>query len=346
MSELHIPRIDGVDGARCLVTGAAGFIGSTLTRVLLKSGVKEVIAFDNLATGHADNLESCAAEVGRAPRFVHGDIRDREKLARVLPGVDFVFHLACLGVRHSIHSPIENLDVNARGTVHLLVEAQAAGVKRFVHTSTSEVYGTAKVVPMSEEHLTDPHTVYGASKLDGECSARAFFRCYGFPVVVVRPFNAYGPRSHSEGDSGEVIPRFLVRALCGKSPIVFGDGNQTRDFTHVYDTAAALAKAAVKDGVTGETLNVGYGAEVLVRDLARTVLDVTGQSALVPEHIEARPGDVLRLFADSGKAQRLLDHHPVVSLSAGLADLAQRLRSLGADRLRALDAGIVIRNWA
>lgn len=345
MSELVLPHIDGLDGARCLVTGAAGFIGSSLTRVLLKSGA-DVVAFDNLATGHLDNLAGCVDDVGRGPRFVHGDIRDREKLARVLPCIDFVFHLACLGVRHSIHSPIENLDVNARGTAHLLVEARDAGVKRFVHTSTSEVYGTARHVPMTEEHLTDPHTVYGASKLDGECSARAFFRCYGFPTVVLRPFNAYGPRSHSEGDSGEVIPRFLVRALCGKVPVVFGDGTQTRDFTHVYDTAAALAKAAVKADVVGETLNVGNGREVQVRELASICLEVTGHGHLLTEHIEPRPGDVLRLFADSSKAQRLLDHHPTISLQAGLADLATRLRALGDVRLRELDAGIVIRNWA
>ena len=345
MSALVIPKVAGLDGASCVVTGGAGFIGSALTRVLLGSGAK-VTVYDNLATGTLDNLTTCAEDVGHAPNFVHGDLRDREKLSRTLPGTDFVFHLACLGVRHSIHSPIENLDVNARGTVTLLTEARSASVKRFVHTSTSEVYGTAKTVPMTEAHPTDPHTVYGASKLDGECCARAFHRCYDFPTVIVRPFNAYGPRSHSEGDSGEVIPRFLVRALNGKAPVVFGDGTQTRDFTHVYDTAAALGNAAVKGDVVGETINVGNGAETNVADLANIVLQVTGQTHLKPECIEARPGDVLRLFADSSKAQRLLGHTPTISLHDGLADLVDRLRTLGPARLAALDAGIVIRNWA
>lgn len=345
MNDVVIPQIDGLAGARCFVTGGAGFIGSSLVRVLLKAGA-DVVAYDNLATGKIENLAGCADEVGRAPTFVHGDIRDREKLARALPGVDYVFHLACLGVRHSIHSPFENLDVNARGTLSVLAEARAAKAKRFVHTSTSEVYGTAKTVPMTEDHPTDPHTVYGASKLDGECCARAFFRCYGAPVVIVRPFNAYGPRSHSEGDSGEVIPRFLVRALVGKAPVIFGAGSQTRDFTHVYDTAAALARAAVTPGIEGETFNVGAGREIRVDELAHTVVKAVGRPELAAEHIEARPGDVLRLYASSEKAQRVLGHRSSVSLEDGIADLARCLRALGDDVVKSMDAQIVVRNWA
>ncbi len=360
MSTLALPSVDGFAGARCFVTGGAGFIGSSLVRVLLKAGA-DVVAYDNLATGKLENLDGAADEAGRgvsgqsdALRFVHGDIRDREKLARVLAGADYVFNLACLGVRHSIHSPFENLDVNARGTLSVLAEARAAGVKRLVHVSTSEVYGTAKTVPMTEEHPTDPHTVYGASKLDGECCARAFFRCYATPVVVVRPFNAYGPRSHSEGDSGEAIPRFLVRALNGKAPIIFGDGSQTRDFTHVYDTAAALARAAVAPSIEGETFNVGAGAEIRIDELARTVVEAVveavgphehGGRGLQVEHIEARPGDVLRLFADSSKSAQKLSHRSSVSLTDGLRDLAERLRALGPEALRAMDQAIVVRNW-
>ncbi len=345
--ELVIPSVEGLAGARCFVTGGAGFIGSSLVRVLLKSGA-DVVAYDNLATGHAANLAGAHTDAGRPdkdPRFVHGDVRDREKLARAIDGADFVFHLACLGVRHSIHSPFENLDVNSRGTLSVLAEARAAKVKRVVHTSTSEVYGTAKHVPMTEEHVTDPHTVYGASKLDGECCARAFWRCYQAPLVVIRPFNAYGPRSHSEGDSGEVIPRFLVRALVGKAPVIFGDGSQTRDFTHVYDTAATLARAAIAVGVEGETFNVGAGSEIRVDELARIVVAAAGRPELVAEHIEARPGDVLRLFADSTKAQRVLGHQTSVSMLDGIRDLATRLRALGDDAVRAMDTAIVVRNW-
>jgi UDP-glucose 4-epimerase len=342
---LVLPTVAGVSGARCFVTGGAGFIGSSLVRVLLRSGA-QVVAFDNLATGSQANLSGCGDDTGHAATFVHGDIRDREKVARTIGGADFVFNLACLGVRHSIHSPFENLDVNARGTLTVLDAARTAKVKRTVHVSTSEVYGTAKTVPMTEDHLTDPHTVYGASKLDGECSARAFYRCYQTPVVIIRPFNAYGPRSHSEGDSGEVIPRFLVRALNGKRPVVFGDGIQTRDFTHVYDTAAALARAAVAKDVEGETFNVGAGREVTVAELARVVAAAVGRPELTAEHIESRPGDVLRLFANSSKAMARIGHQSTITLDQGIADLASRLRSLGEATLRDMDAAIVVRNWS
>jgi len=341
---LELPRIAGLDGARCVVVGGAGFIGSSLARVLLLAGA-DVLVYDNLATGSTGNLEGCANEAGREPAFQHGDVRDAEKLARALPGARFVFNLACLGVRHSIHSPRENHEVNAAGALVLLTEARRAGVARLVHVSSSEVYGTARTAPMTEEHPTDPHTVYGGSKLAGECYARAFHRCYGFDAVVLRPFNAYGPRSHHEGDSGEVIPRFVVRALAGRSLTVFGDGTQTRDLTHVYDTAAAIARAAVAPGVAGRTLNVGSGEEHSINDLAALVRRLVGRDDVAVEHLASRPGDVLRLVADSSRAARVLGHRSSVSLEAGVADLVERTRRLGGERLTALAAAMRVRNW-
>jgi len=341
---LTLPVVHGLAGTRCLVTGGAGFIGSSLTRVLLKSGA-DVLVYDNLATGTPANLEGCAEETGRSPSFQHGDVRDEEKLVRVLPGVRFVFHLACLGVRHSIHSPRENHEVNAGGTLALLSQARKAAVARVVHVSSSEVYGTARCAPMTEDHPTDPHTVYGGSKLAGESYARAFHRCYGFEAVVLRPFNAYGPRSHHEGDSGEVVPRFVMRALNRQPLVVFGDGEQTRDLTHVYDTAAAIARAALVPGVSGETYNVGSGTEFTVNALADLVRRLAGSADLKLEHIEPRPGDVRRLVADSSRAAAALGHRVSVPLEDGIRDLVERARALGPARLAALAAGIVVRNW-
>ncbi|MBF0156080.1 MAG: SDR family NAD(P)-dependent oxidoreductase, partial [Magnetococcales bacterium] len=175
---------------RILVTGGAGFIGSELTHQLAAAGHR-VVVVDNLVNGKRENL---AALLGDRVQLIVGDIRDETTLGPLLQGVEVVYHLACLGVRHSIHSPRENHDVNATATLSLLKLARQARVGRFVHVSSSEVYGTARQVPMTEEHPTLPMTVYGAAKLAGECYARAYQSTYGFPTVVVRPFNAFGPR--------------------------------------------------------------------------------------------------------------------------------------------------------
>lgn len=343
MADLSVGAVQGYSGRRCVVTGGAGFIGSTLVRLLLRSGAS-VVVYDNMATGSARNLES-REEVGSVPEVLWGDVRDLERLSRTVREGDTVFHLACLGVRHSIHSPIENEEVNSRGALAVLTAARRAGARRVVHVSSSEVYGTAKTVPMREDHPTDPHTVYGASKLAGECYARAFHRCYGFPSVVVRPFNSYGPRSHFDGDSGEVLPRFILRALTGRSLVVFGDGTQTRDLTHVHDTAMAIALAGVVEGVEGRTFNAGSGRELAIVDLAEMVRRVAGLPELRIEHVESRPGDVLRLLADSGAAETVLGFRPAVAMEQGIADLVMRFRALSAGHLEDLASQMMVRNW-
>jgi len=180
-----------LDGKRILVTGGAGFIGSEMVRQLAGTGGK-VVAVDNLVNGRKENLDGLPDD---GVQLAIADIRDRGLMVNLMRDVDIVFHLACLGVRHSIHSPYENHEVNATASLKLLSAARIAGVKRFVYVSSSEVYGTARHVPMTEEHPTFPMTVYGASKLAGECYTRAYYQTYGYPTVVVRPFNTYGPYS-------------------------------------------------------------------------------------------------------------------------------------------------------
>jgi UDP-glucose 4-epimerase len=255
-----------------------------------------------------------------------------------------VYHLACLGVRHSVHSPLENHDVNATGTLRLLEASRVAGVPKFVYVSSSEVYGTAQRVPMTEDHPTFPNTVYGGSKLAGEAYTRAYHRTYGFPTVIVRPFNTYGPRSHHEGDSGEVIPKFMLRCLAGKPMVIFGDGTQTRDFTYVSDSARGIIVAATTATAVGRTLNLGSGFELSINDLARTIAEITERTSAEVVHDEARPGDVLRLYADMSQARSLLGYEPKVRLEEGLAMLLEWYRSQETSPEQLL-RDEVVRNW-
>ena len=323
-----------------LVTGGAGFIGSELVRQFAARGAK-VVVVDNLVNGRRENLDELPDD---QVQLIVADIRDSRRMADLMRGVGMVFHLACLGVRHSIHSPHENHEVNATATLKLLSAAKAARVKRFVYVSSSEVYGTARWVPMTEEHPTFPMTVYGVSKLAGECYTRAFYRTYGYSTVVIRPFNAYGPRCHHEGDSGEVIPRFLLRCMAGRPMVVFGDGTQTRDFTYVSDTARGILMAGLADDAVGQTINLGSGREIAINELAHEVAAVVGRPDAAVIHDAPRPGDVLRLYANTTKAHQLLGFEARVTLREGLARLKDWYLSLGQPPELLLEQEVV-RNW-
>lgn len=334
------PIESALAGKDVLVTGGAGFIGSHLVEGLLRYDVRQVRVLDNFANGKRDNLTAVAHD----PRLIvqEASILDAQAVADACRGAPLVFHLACLGVRHSLHSPLLNHRVNAEGTLRVLEAARLAGVRRFVYVSTSEVYGTARHAPMNEEHPTRPMTVYGGGKLAGESYARAYFETYGFPTVMVRPFNNFGPRSHFEGDAGEVIPRFLTRALAGLPPVIFGDGSQTRDFIFVTDTVRALLLLAADDRCVGQTLNVGRGSEITVHELAERILQATGRTELRPEHEPPRPGDVLRLCADTSKLRALTGFQPKVSFADGLAQVVAWFRSQADAREAAPQP---VRNW-
>jgi len=327
-------------GDKILVTGGAGFIGSELTRQLAQQGAL-VTVVDNLVNGRKENLAGLPED---QVHLIVADIRDARLMANLMRDVDLVFHLAVLGVRHSIHSPEENHEVNATATLKLLSTAKSTGVKRFVYVSSSEVYGTARWAPMTEEHPTFPSTVYGASKLAGECYTRAYHKTYSYPTVVVRPFNTFGPRCHHEGDSGEVIPKFLLRCMAGMPIVIFGDGTQTRDFTYVSDTARGILLSGFSDQAVGETINLGSGREISIRDLAREVAEVAGRPDALVAYDRPRPGDVLRLCAASAKARELLAFEARISLREGLLQLKDWYRGLGESPEKLLEREIV-HNW-
>ncbi|OMH23852.1 epimerase [Tersicoccus phoenicis] len=332
-----------MDGASVVVTGGAGFIGSHLVDTLLRNRrPHKVTVLDDLENGTTANLAHWTDD----DRFelVVGDVCDRAEVDRVVAGADTVFHLACLGVRHSLHAPMRNHQVNAEGSLVVGLAARDAGVSRYVHVSSSEAFGTAQYVPMDERHPTWPETVYGAGKLAGEAYARAMFRTDGMATVVARPFNTYGPRSHFEGDSGEVIPRTIVRMLNGQRPVVYGDGSQTRDFMHVSDTATALLALAECEDAIGETVNIGTGVEISMLELCRVIAEIIGRPELTPRLLDPRPGDVLRLCVDNTRMRQLTGVEPTVPFRDGIADLIAWFRRADASP-DAMLAQVADTNW-
>jgi UDP-glucose 4-epimerase len=301
---------------RILVTGAAGFIGSHLVDHLIADG-QAVTVLDDFSTGSRENLEQ-AVSAGDI-RIVDGSVLDRSAVAEAAGGCDRVFHLAVQCVRRSLDKPLENHDINATGTLNVLEAARRERADRFVYCSSSEVYGNASADLLDERTVVcEPMTVYGAAKLAGEHYARAYHRTYGLNTVVVRPFNSYGPREHDQGDLAEVIPRFVIRVLNGLPPVIFGAGDNGRDFTYVTDTARGLALAAGKDALVGATLNIACGHMLTIKEVAETVTRLCQRQDLKPVHIDPRPGDVYRLQADTRLAGKLLGYSAAIDFEQGM----------------------------
>ena len=299
-----------------LVTGGAGFIGSSLVRSLSASG-SQVRVFDDLSTGSLDNF----GDVGGRIEFVRGDVRDLAIVRDVVEGVRVVYHLAALPtVGRSVKDPIGTDAVNAGGTLNVLVAARDAGVRRVVYASSSSIFGDTPTLPKQEEMPPDPRSPYAASKLAGEGYCRAFTRTFGLETVSLRFFNVFGPRQDPASDYAAVIPRFIDRMLAGDPPVVLGDGQQSRDFTFVANAVdACILAAAAQPAPSGEIVNIGSGERVSILELIGLINSYLG-TQIEPVFEGPRPGDVRHSLAAIDKARRLIGYRPLVSIREGLAE--------------------------
>ena len=326
---------------RCLVTGGAGFIGSHLVDHLVAENWA-VTVLDDFSTGTRANLSE--AQSRGDVRIAQGSILDRRAIEAAMAGSDLVFHLAVQCVRRSLGEPLHNHAVNATGTLNVLETARRLRVGRFIYCSSSEVYGNCGCEPLAETTaVCEPATVYGAAKLAGEHYAKAYWQTYGLPTIVVRPFNTYGPREHTSGDLAEVIPRFVIRALNGLPPVIFGTGENGRDFTYVTETARGIALAAGCDALVGRAVNIAYGKMVTVRQAADAIARLCGRPGLTPRFIEPRPGDVRALRANTSLARETLGFAPEVKFTEGLRHYIDWFRATHPDPAALLEDDI--RNW-
>ena len=299
---------------RVLVTGAAGFIGSNLVEALLERG-DELLAVDNLVTGKRENLEEFR---GRAEVVVE-DLRDLEVCRRVCKGAQVVLHQAALGsVPRSVEDPIATNANNVDTTLNLLVAARDAGVRRFVYAASSSAYGDNAAMPKIESMPADPLSPYAVSKLVGELYARVFTRLYGFPTIGLRYFNVFGPRQDADSGYSAVIPRFVAGILRGERCVIFGDGEQRRDFTYVSNVVQANLRAAeAPEPAFGQVFNIGIGSQISVNELFHKIRELLGSDA-TPEYRPTRPGDVRNSRASIQKARDLLGYEPEVDVYTGL----------------------------
>ncbi|HEY9871258.1 MAG TPA: NAD-dependent 4,6-dehydratase LegB [Candidatus Obscuribacterales bacterium] len=308
---------------KILVTGADGFIGSHLTEELLRRGcsVRALVCYNSWGSwGCLDNLPKAARD---QIEFAPGDIRDPHGVKEAMKGCDVVMHLAALvAIPFSYTSPGSYIETNIKGTLNILQAARELGVEKIVQTSTSEVYGTARFVPITEEHPLQGQSPYSASKIGADHLALSFYYSFKTPVTVIRPFNTYGPRQSARA----VIPTIIVQLASGRKKIKLGALHPTRDFSYVYDTVRGFIALAESDSSVGEVINIGSNYEISIAETARLIADVMGVEAEIEaDHARIRPekSEVERLWCDNSKARRLTGWEP---LYAGRDGLVRGLR--------------------
>jgi UDP-glucose 4-epimerase len=311
-----------VESLRILVTGGAGFIGSHLVKALVEAG-HCVRVLDNFSTGSLENLGDIAGSV----ELVVGDVRSYDVVEKAVKGVDAVIHLAALiDVAESIEKPDLYFDVNARGTYNIAKACK--GVSVLVFASTCAVYGEPVKLPVAEDHPIAPKSPYAATKVTGEAFIQAYSNLYGYRYAILRLFNVYGPKQ-SKAYAGVVI-EFIKRVSRGEPPIIFGDGEQTRDFIHVGDVVGAVMRVLTNEKAWG-VFNIGSGKPVTINQLAKLILKLMNREDLEPVYAPPRPGDIRHSVADIAKARKVLGFEPRISLEEGVKSLVTLTKALASN---------------
>ena len=306
---------------RALVTGGAGFIGGHLVERLLDAGWS-VRVLDDFSSGREANLRGVQGRV----ELRRGDVRDPVAVAEAVSGVEVVFHQAAVpSVPRSVADPLGTDAVNLGGTLRVLEAARGAGVRRLVLAASSSAYGDSALLPKREDMAPEPLSPYALQKHAGEVYARLYTRLYGLETVALRYFNVFGPRQDPESEYAAVVPRFVCAALSGTPPTIYGDGEQTRDFTFVSDAAEANLRAADAPGVAGSVFNVASGKRTSLNSLWAHIREIVGKE-IEARHAPARAGDVRDSLADLTRARDLLGYRPAVSLREGLRRTVESLR--------------------
>jgi len=297
-----------------LVTGGAGFIGSHIAAALMAIGAR-VRVLDDLSTGHRENLE----EIGGDLDFIEGSVANEALLNKVLDGVEVVFHEAAIpSVPRSVEEPRQTHVASVDGTFSLLVAARDKGVRRVVYAASSSAYGDQPTLPKVEHMLPDPLSPYAVAKLVGEYYCQVFTRVYGLETVSLRYFNVFGPRQDPGSQYSGVVSRFISSLLSGERPVIYGDGEQSRDFTYIDNVVAANLSAATSNGASGKVINVANGERITLNELLAELKDLTGKHDVTAEYKDPRVGDVRHSLADNTLAQEFLGYESKVGLREGL----------------------------
>ena len=303
---------------KVLITGADGFIGSHLTEALVKEGadVKALTLYNSFNNwGWLEDVE-CKAEI----EVLSGDVRDAHYVKRITKDVDMIFHLASLiSIPYSYVTPDSYIDTNIKGTLNICQGALENGVQKVILTSTSEVYGTARYVPIDEKHPLQPQSPYSASKIGADAIAESFYRAFGLPLVIARPFNTYGPRQSARA----IIPTIITQIASGKKEIKLGDTAPTRDFNYVKDICKGFIEIAKCDNTSGETINIGSNYEISIGEtfnLIKKIMDSDARFVLDNERVRPEKSEVERLWCDNSKIRELTGFKPEYSIEAGLKE--------------------------